>query len=40
MTDELQEDIGRYTRLWTDKMTQIWGDNIDRFGVIDRKSVV
>ena len=35
MTDELQEDIGRYTRLWTDKMTQIWGDNIDRFGVID-----
>ena len=35
MNDELQEDIGRYTRLWTDKMTQIWGDNIDRFGVID-----
>lgn len=35
MNDPLQEDIERYTRLWTDKMTQIWGDNIDRFGVID-----
>lgn len=35
MTDKLQEDIEQYTRLWTDKMTQIWGDNIDRFGVID-----